>query len=74
MSKGLTIEEAKKYMTTIHPEEHLEFLKTLPSKKVKSDPLTQARKASLANPPKVFTKPHGGRSRRRKTRRRKTRR
>jgi hypothetical protein len=35
--------------------------------------LTQARKASLANPPKVFTKPHGGRSRRRKTRRRKTR-
>jgi hypothetical protein len=35
--------------------------------------LTQARKASLANPPKVFTKPHGGRTRRRKTRRRKTR-
>jgi hypothetical protein len=41
----------------------------------KDDPpgLAQARQASLANPPKVFTKPHGGKSRRRKTRRRKTR-
>ena len=35
--------------------------------------LNETRKASLANPPKVFTKPHGGRTRRRKTRRRKTR-
>jgi hypothetical protein len=37
--------------------------------------LAQARKASLANPPKVFTKPFGGKSRRRRkhAQRRKTR-